>query len=411
MPKRLLFVDDEAMILDGLRRSLHGMRQEWDMHFVNSGACALDALGRDAYDAIITDMRMPLMDGAQLLEQVKQRHPGVIRIVLSGQSSREAIFRSIAPAHQLLSKPCDSQELVNRLGQAFAMRDLLSNQSIKTIISRMRSLPSLPTLYEELTAVLRLESPSLAQIERIVSKDVGMAAKILQLANSAFIGARGRVSSLLQAVSLIGTESVRTLVLSVHVFSQCEGNSEVASYLPVLWDHSVAVASLAQRIAISESCTKETVEESFTAGLLHDIGKVVFLSEMLAEYRHILGTGPDLISELELEQLGCTHSQVGAYLMSIWGLPVPLVHAVAFHHCPSKTAETKFSSLTAVHAADAIASANDVAVLNKDIELDLKFLDRLGLRDREAIWRSFPEGHIVPAAEGVSDKPNNAVRP
>jgi HD-like signal output (HDOD) protein/CheY-like chemotaxis protein len=411
MSKRLLFVDDEAMILDGLRRALHGMRQEWDMHFVNTGASALDALDRDVYDAIITDMRMPLMDGAQLLEQVKQRHPEVVRIVLSGQCSREAIFRSIAPAHQFLSKPCDPQELVTRLGQAFAMRDLLSNQSINTIISRMRSIPSLPTLYEELTTILRSESPSLAQIERIVSKDVGMAAKILQLANSAFIGARGRVSSLLQAVSLIGTESVRTLVLSVHVFSQCDGDSEAAPYLPALWDHSAAVASLAQRIATSERSSKAVVEESFTAGLLHDIGKVIFLSEMLDKYRHILGTNPGSVSELEMEQLGCTHAQVGAYLMSIWGLPVPLVHAVAFHDCPSKAAETQFSSLTAVHAADAIASANDLAILNKDIELDEKFLDRLGLRDREAVWRGFHEDYVAAMAESASVKRNNAVRP
>ena len=197
-------------------------------------------------------------------------------------------------------------------------------------------------------------------------------------------------------------------MLSVHVFSQCEGNSEVAPYLPVLWDHSVAVASLAQRIATSESCSKAIVEESFTAGLLHDIGKVIFLSEMLDKYRHILGTSPGSILELELEQLGCTHSQVGAYLMSIWGLPVPLVHAVAFHHCPSKTEETQFSSLTAVHAADAIASANDPAILNKDIELDLKFLDRLGLRDREAVWHGFHQDYIVAIAEGVSEKRNNA---
>jgi HD-like signal output (HDOD) protein/CheY-like chemotaxis protein len=399
MSKRLLFVDDEALVLNGLRRALHGMRQEWDMHFVDSGAAALQALDQEAYDAIITDMRMPVMDGAQLLEQVKQRHPNVIRIVLSGQSSREAVFRSIAGAHQFLSKPCDPQELVARLGEAFAMRDLLSNQTVKTVISRMPSIPSLPTLYHELTAVLRLQDPSLAQIERIISKDVGMAAKILQLANSVFIGARGRVSSLLQAVSLIGTESVRTLVLSVHVFSQCEGDSEVAADLPALWDHSVAVASLAQRIAISERCTKAVTEECFTAALLHDIGKVVFLAEMSGKYREILGADPGAILAMELERLGCTHPQVGAYLMSIWGLPVPLVHAVAFHHCPSGTAETKFSSLTAVHAADAIASATDPSALNRDIALDVTYLDRIGLREREPLWLSFHEEHMAAKAQ------------
>jgi HD-like signal output (HDOD) protein/CheY-like chemotaxis protein len=409
MPKRLLFVDDETMVLDGLRRALHGMRQEWDMHFVEGAAAALQALEQAPYDAIVSDMRMPVMDGAQLLEQVKQRHPDVIRVVLSGQSSQAAVLRSIAPAHQFLSKPCDPQELVLRLGQAFAMRDLLSNQSLKTVISRLRSIPSLPTLYDELMAALRLEDPSLVQIERIISKDVGMAAKILQLANSAFIGARGRVSSLLQAVSLIGTETVRTLVLSVHVFSQFEGNSEITAYLPALWDHSVEVASLAQRIATSENRTKAVVEESFTAGLLHDVGKVVLLAEMPREYRRIVEINPGSILALELEHLGCTHAQVGAYLMSIWGLPAPLVHAVAFHHSPSETAEARFSALTAVHVADAIASLTDPSPLNHDIELDLNYLDRLGLREREALWRSFHEEHIVAKPEGVAGERKDPV--
>lgn len=396
MPKRLLFVDDETMVLDGLRRALHGMQKEWEMHFVDNASAALQALDKELYDAVVSDMRMPLMDGAQLLEQVKQRYPDVVRMILSGQSSREAVYCSIAPAHQFLSKPCDPQELVARLSQAFAMRDLLSNQSIKTVISRLRSIPSLPTLYLELTAALRSEEPSLAQIAKIISKDVGMEAKILQLANSAFVGASGRVSSLVQALSLIGSETVRTLVLSVHVFSQLDSNAQAVASLPALWDHSVAVSSLAQRIASSEGCAKAMVEESFTAGLLHDIGKVVLLAEMPREYHQIFEKNSGANQHLELERLGCTHAEVGAYLMSIWGLPLPLVHAVAFHHHPSDTAETQFSSLTAVHAANAIASATDVSLLNHDIELDLNYLDRLGLREKEALWRSFHAAQVGP---------------
>ncbi len=388
MSKRLLFVDDDTMVLDGLRRTLHGMRQEWEMNFVSSGAAALEALAKKPYDAVVSDMRMPLMDGAQLLEEIKQRYPDVVRMILSGQSSREAVYRSISPAHQFLSKPCDPQELVARLSQAFAMRDLLANQPLKTVISRMRSIPSLPSLYEEVTAALRTENPSLGVIAKIISKDVGMAAKILQLANSAFVGASGRVSSLVQALSLIGTETVRTLVLSVHVFSQFDSNAHVAATLPALWDHSVAVSSLAQRIASAESCAKAMVEESFTGGLLHDIGKVVLLAEMPREYHQIFEEN-SASKDKELESLGCTHAEVGAYLMSIWGLPLSLVHAVAFHHRPSESAETQFSSLTAVHVADAIASATDASPLNHDAELDTIYLERLGLTARESVWRGF----------------------
>src|ERR1700756_4713172 len=161
MNKRLLFVDDDPLVLDGLRRALHSMHKTWEMSFVSSADAALQALEKDHYDAVVSDMRMPVMDGAQLLEQIKQRYPDVVRMILSGQSNREAVYRSIAPAHQYLSKPCDPQELASRLSQAFAMRDLLANQSVKTAISRLRSIPSLPTLYDEITAALRLESPSL----------------------------------------------------------------------------------------------------------------------------------------------------------------------------------------------------------------------------------------------------------
>lgn len=404
MNKRLLFVDDDPLVLEGLRRALHSMRQAWEMNFVESAAAALQALEKEHYDAVVSDMRMPLMDGAQLLERIKERYPDVVRMILSGQSSRDAIYRSIAPAHQFLSKPCDPQELTARLSQAFAMRDLLANQSLKTTISRLRAIPSLPTLYDELTAALRLESPSLDKIARIISKDVGMAAKILQLSNSAFIGASGRVSSLVHALSLIGTETVRTLVLSVHVFSQFDGKPQIRESLTALWEHSLAVASLAQRIVAGEGCPKATVEESFTAGLLHDIGKVVLLAEMPREYHEIFEVQTGASKTRELERLGCTHAEVGAYLISIWGLPFSLVHAVAFHHHPSESTENKFSCLTAVHAAEAIVCATASSPMNEDVEIDMNYLDRLGLREKEPIWR----GLLQPAPAGATSAKQTA---
>ena len=399
MSKRLLFVDDEAMVLGGLRRALHGMRAEWEMHFVESAEAALQILDEMPFDVVVSDMRMPKMDGAQLLEQVKLRHPDVIRMVLSGQSSRAAVLRSLAPAHQFLSKPCAPQELIDRLAQSLAMRNLLSNPGLKTIVSRLRSVPSLPIIYDELMSVLRKDDPPISLIEKIISKDVGMAAKILQLANSAFIGARGRISSLLQAVSMIGTETVRTLVLSVHVFSQFDNNSEVSPFLPVLWQHSISTAALAQKIAAAERASKVVIDESFTGGLLHDIGKVVLLAEMPHEYGAIFRKSSCEFATLELQQLGCTHAQVGAYLISIWGLPVPLVRAIAFHHSPSEAGESNFSSLTAVHAADAITSGVDPSPLNHDGKLDLKYLEQIGLSQRTEVWRTLPETQGQPASE------------
>jgi len=388
--KRLLFVDDDAMVLAGLRRALHDMRGEWEVAFAPGGQAALDAMDKEPFDAVVTDMRMPAMDGAELLEHIKDRHPEVIRIVLSGQSEKEAMLRSIVPAHQYLAKPCDIRDLKVRLSQAFAARDLVSDPSIAAAIARLRSVPSLPAIYCELTAALRSESTSLAQIEEIIARDLGMAAKILQLANSAFIGAHGQVFSLRQAVSLIGLDTVRTLALTIHVFSRFGRDSATSAQVTALWEHSVRVAALAQRIALAENGHKELAEECFAAGLLHDLGKVVLLGERASEYREIqsrLASGEQDVEDLETEILGCSHAQLGAYMMSIWGLPASLVHAVAFHHRPSQAIESGFSALTAVHCADGLAHvAHDGSA---PIAVDRAYIERLGLADRLEVWRKF----------------------
>lgn len=389
--KRLLFVDDDGMVLSGLRRALHEMRETWEMEFVASGQEALEAMAASRFDAIVTDMRMPGMDGAELLERVKDRCPEVIRIVLSGQSEKDAMLRSIAPAHQYLAKPCDLRELKLRLTQAFASRDLLRNPAIAAAVAHLRSVPSLPGIYNQLTAALRSELTSLAQIEEIVARDVGMATRILQLANSAFIGVHGRVTSLRQAVSLIGVDTVRTLTLSIHIFSQFDRNSAIAAEVASLWDHSVAVASLAQKITAQESGTRTMAEESFAAGLLHDVGKVILLSERPKEYIEIhkrLQAGAS-VEDAETELLGCSHAQLGGYLMSIWGLPTSLVQAVAFHHCPALAIESEFSTLTAVHCANVLM--HRVSDDDETAAMDGAYLERLGLAGKEESWRNLIE--------------------
>ena len=400
--KRLLFVDDEPMVLEGLRRALRPMRQEWEMQFVNGGAAALESLDREPFDAIITDMRMPGMDGAQLLELVKDRHCDVVRIVLSGQSEKDSVLRSIGPAHQFMSKPCDLKELRARLGQAFAMRDLLRNQALARIVSKLRSIPSLPTLYNELTLALSDENTSLREIEEIISKDVSMAAKILQLANSAFLGARSHVSSLSHALSLIGAEIIRSMMLSIHIFSQFDGHSTAAACLPALWNHSLTTASLAQRIAATETGSKSMAEESFTTGLLHDVGKIILLAEMPKEYCGVVEQMDEVsrpIRDLEMERVGCTHEQIGAYLMSVWGLPEPIVRAVEHHDQPSEVEDAQFTPLTAVHCADALASAADPAAVNHDLAPDAEYVERLGLTGKQAAWSGFLDEILAAKAE------------
>ena len=294
MAKRILFVDDEPMVLTGLKRSLRPMHAEWEMVFAEGGAEALQALDRQAFDIIVTDMRMPGMDGAQLLEEVQKRSPQTLRMVLSGQSDRETILRSVNPAHQFVAKPCEAEELKSRLTRAFALKDLLQNPALREIVTKLDYLPSLPASFLQLNEELRRPEPSLQKIDELIAADMAMTAKILKLVNSAFFCLPCTISSASHAVQLLGLDTLRTLVLTAHVFEQFQSRLLSADDMRQISDHSLAVSNSARKIARLEKAEKHIQEESFTAGLLHDVGKLILactLGEQYGESSGLHGEG------------------------------------------------------------------------------------------------------------------------
>jgi len=353
MSKRILFVDDEPMVLQGLQRSLRGMRSDWEMVFANSGAEALETMAHAPFDVVITDMRMPGMDGAQLLHLVKAKFPRTVRIILSGQSDRDTILRSVGPSHQYLSKPCDVDELKQRLARTFGLRDMFDNPHLKEVVGRMKTVPSLPALYLAVTEALRSPESSINKIGDLIAQDMGMSAKVLQLVNSAFFGLSCNVSNPHQAAALIGVENLKALVLSVEVFS--DFGAELTQDLGFLWNHSIATASFAKAIARLQKSSREMVDDAFAAGLLHDVGQLLLAAAFGAEYEEVLRRRKETGSKLaacEEEAFGCSHNVVGAYLLGLWGLSDSIIEAVAWHHEPSHAQPTLFSPLIAVHAAD-----------------------------------------------------------
>ncbi len=221
MKKSILFVDDEANVLSGLRRMLRGQREEWDCEFADSGQAALALIAeRDGFDVIVTDMRMPGMDGAQLLEQVKQVSPRTVRLVLSGQSDQELTMKAVGPAHQFLSKPCDAETLVNVIKRACALRDRLAPGGLTNLVSQLDRLPSMPGIYRRLVHELQSPDVGVAEVGRIIAEDPAMTSKILQLVNSSFFCFQQRISDPVQAAMILGINTIKALVLSVHVFGQ-----------------------------------------------------------------------------------------------------------------------------------------------------------------------------------------------
>lgn len=390
--KRILFVDDEPNILQGLSRMLRPMRTEWEMIFVQSGQEALDLMAQGPVDVIVSDMRMPRMDGATLLTEVMKRHPNTVRFALSGQSDKDTIFRSVGTAHQFMAKPCDTEMIKMRINRAFALRDLLGNENLGQLVSQVLTLPILPELYAKLVTELESPEASVGTVAKIIETDVGMTAKIVQCVNSAFFGTRQHISSPTQAATLLGLDTIRSLVLMAGVFSQEPEQRLPARFsLENLWHRSMTVGALAQAISKSEEEDDKDAGSAFTAGLLHDLGVLVLASNCPGEYDEVLKRVEESdvsLTKAESEAFGSAHGEVGAYLLGLWGFHDPVVEAVAFHHCPSECLGRKFSPLTAVHVADALEYETAGNDKGKDSPVvDSAYLARLGLQDRLPRWR------------------------
>lgn len=376
--RSVLFVDDEPKVLQGLQRMLRPYRHEWSMTFVGSGAEALAHLDAHHIDILVTDMRMPSMNGVDLMQQVLQRHPSVVRIALSGHAEREIVVRAVTLAHQYLSKPCEADVLRDKLTQALRLRSFMQSPALQSIIASVSSLKAVPALYVQLTAEMQSANPSVAKVADIVASDPGMTAKVLQLINSAYFGLRAHVADPVRAVQLLGLETVKSLVLSTQVYSQFGDRNGVNPAL--LWQHSLRTAKVSRDIAASLGLRQSDANEAFTAGLLHDVGKLI-LAEAMPTYAEVRADAAARgVSEVsaEREAFGASHAEVGSYLFGLWGLPYSIVEAVGWHHSPGVSGIAGATPLTAVHVANAI-DHHSTSGAQVSARLDDGYIGALGL--------------------------------
>ena len=248
MKTRILFVDDEPLVLQGLQRALREMRSVWEMEFVESGQRALERMAQAPFDVVVADMRMPEMNGVELLQAVMDHYPQTARVVLSGHADQELIMQAVGTTHQYLSKPCQVEVLKEMLRRVSTVGASLPDGPLKTLVGRMDRLPSMPALYEKMVKKLEDPGASMEDIGNLVAQDIGMTAKILMLVNSAFFGL-GKELSDARAAAFLGVHTIKTLVLCIHAFSQFEKSYLGRFSLEALWKHSLAVASTAQRLA------------------------------------------------------------------------------------------------------------------------------------------------------------------
>ena len=395
--KRVLFVDDDQSVLDGLKRTLDGMPPEWQITFCGSGQEALRKLAATEFDVVVTDMRMPGMSGSELLAEVLERYPSVVRIVLSGNLEHDLALRSATTAHQYLVKPCDAATMRATLEAALRIRTLLVSPKLRRLVSRMTSLPSLPSVYAKLVQSLENAETSSRELGEIIAQDVAMTAKILQLANSAFFGLYRYIANPCEAAVYLGVDTIRSLALSTSVFSAFEGKGVPESFISQLQRHSMTTGVLAHSIARMQSLPKKACDSSLIGGFLHDVGKLVLVANYADEYYSVLATARREkvpCHEVESRVFAANHAEIGAYLLWLWGLPDAVCNAVAFHHKPGDCSSNVLSAAGVVHVADALQHEMDghlESVFRADIDMD--YLAALRLTERLAEWRKLCSKH------------------
>lgn len=298
---RILFVDDDAHVLEGLRDVLRKHERRWKMRFVRGGRAALDVLAQDGFDVVVTDLRMPDVDGFEVLDRVRTEYPATVRLVLSGDPRRESTLRAVPNAHRILVKPCRRQELEAALESACALGGLLADATLRERVGKISDLPPLPENAARLDEALDREVPA-AEVANIVSRDIALSARVLKLASSTAFARGHVVASVGEAVARLGLDVLRTLEYR-------ELPSAMHGFVSDLHDHSAVVARVATHLAPTPAVQRD----AFTAAMLHDIGKLVLALE---------GSHEATID----------HGRVGAYLLGLWGVPASVIDAVAHHH-------------------------------------------------------------------------------
>jgi HD-like signal output (HDOD) protein/ActR/RegA family two-component response regulator len=395
--KHILFVDDDPNVLDGLRDALRPRRREWRMTFVTGGEAAINVLERETVDIVVSDLRMPGIDGATLLTKVAWMQPQAVRIVLSGQADPATIGRVAAVAHRILVKPSPIEEITRIIERSCVLLDVTGEVQLIRAAAGACALPSAPDTYLELVELLRRADATTTEVAAVVKRDIAISAKVLQLANSGYFGSDQAVASVSDAVALLGLETIQAITLSSGAFQKLAPAGPIPGFSLEQVQHRALEVARVARMLSDASAT----EDAFAAGLLLDIGLLVLASqepEYLGEVLLAAEREGRSLHEIELDRKGISHAEIGAHLFALWGLPHAIVEAVAHHHRPLRSPLPAFDTVAVAHIADALVSdpeggAADAA--SALARIDVAYVDRIGVTDRIAEWQRLATSELA----------------
>lgn len=354
---QIIFVDDERKLLDGLRRQFRNKRDVWEMRFAESADDALKQLEEQPADVIISDMRMPGMNGAQFLKLVMERWPSSARFILSGQTDQSELLRDIGSIHQFLQKPSSPELVEQAVNRTRMLRGKLDSDKLKRVVAGIQSIPVVSSTYEELVSLLKENTSDADSAAEIVANDLGISVKLLQLVNSAFFGIPRQVSGVKDAIVLIGMDNLLEMMLTSHIFQTLGDDMMVSEAIKQVWAASSDLGARASRLAEIMGASEVTRDAACLAGTLSHVGRAVMLGTGAHEHIRAVDHAEKnnvTLREGEIEVYGVPQEYLGAYALGIWGFTDQVIEAVTFQHDPSQSqVESLEHPLVYLHAAKA----------------------------------------------------------
>ncbi|WP_286237200.1 HDOD domain-containing protein [Neptuniibacter halophilus] len=305
----IIFIDDESAVLSSLRRALRSRLRDWELVFEQSPERALEQVQSIRPWVVVAEKRMLPMDGAELLSRVKHLQPDAVRVILSADTSEGTALTPLESAHILLPKPFDIDLLTATIERAACLRHFALSDQVRREIGSLQTLPVLPATYRRLVEYVEsTDDVDSDRVAALISQDVAVLSKLVQLANSPFWGYRTQVYSARDAVVRLGLDLVRKVVLSVGLFVTDVAEGEHAGLLT----RAERVAEKSLLLARESGRSRAQVEQAYFTGLLHNIGELVELGG----------------------KTGLSADTLGAFLLQLWGFEQSLVDSLRYQSDP-----------------------------------------------------------------------------
>ncbi len=378
---QVIFVETQGQILDSLRSGLARAHPDWRILLVLDAAAALELVAQRSVSIVLANFGGDWSGCEDFFRAIKRSAPEVIRMGLLPDQHKETVGNSLEYAHECIASHCDNDQLEAMITRGlFVWERTRKNPSLASLVSDLHTLPTPPALYFDIRDELESPTGSARSVAHIIARDPAITAKLLKVANSGFYATPRTISDLYETITLLGMDMVLALVLAAHLFDQLP---LPGLNLDVMWVHSIAVATLAKEIALEEGGSRAMASTSGIAGLLHDLGQLIFLANAWESYYAMVrqsGGDEHQLLQMELEQFGVGHPELGAHILSLWGLPEEVVQAVAYHHDGSKPLA-------------------DAPLPSKAVYIAEWLLQGHNLQDEPQLTGTYLEGHLPPGMD------------